>query len=80
MELVQKGVDQMGNRIQLCPNFDQNNVFCDNVFSCIDRQCCAMKHWREWDLRNIGGPINFTDEKNQRKSQKITEKSTKNKK
>ena len=39
-----------------------------------------MKHWREWDLRNIGGPINFTDEKNQRKSQKITEKSTKNKK
>ena len=44
-----------------------------------------MKHWREWDLRNIGGPINFTDEKktkeNPKKSlknlQRIKNKSTK---
>jgi len=40
-----------------------------------------MKHWREWDLRNIGGPINFTDEKKTKENPKlITEKSTKNKK
>ena len=34
-----------------------------------------MKHWREWDLRNIGGPINFTDE---RKTKENSKKSLKN--
>ena len=34
-----------------------------------------MKHWREWDLRNIGGPINFTDEK---KTKENPKKSLKN--
>ena len=29
-----------------------------------------MKHWREWDLRNIGGPINFTDEKKTKENPK----------
>jgi len=33
VRLFQMELVQMGNRIQLCPNFDQNNVFfCDNVF------------------------------------------------
>ena len=29
-----------------------------------------MKHWREWDLRNISGPINFTDEKKTKENPK----------